>query len=145
MQGVRRLFSQTRSNWLTAVDVFCYKLKCPCGFVLHSSEPDHCEFTPGSCTHLVCMRVCVCLPATWLQSCLILCDPLDYSPPGSSVHGILLGAGRGPPPVTKVMRKEARHMQRRDRASGVPLEILEHLPPKPESAYFTTLCSHLHL
>ena len=32
-----------------------------------------------------------------------------------------------------------------DRASGVPLEILEHLPPKPESAYFTALCSHLHL
>ena len=27
-------------------------------------------------------------------------------------------------------------MQRRDRASGVSLEILEHLPPKPESAYF---------
>ena len=26
-----------------------------------------------------------------------------------------------------------------------PLEILEHLPPKPESAYFTALCSHLHL
>ena len=28
--------------------------------------------------------------------------------------------------MTKVMRKEARHTQRRDRASGVPLEILEH-------------------
>ena len=27
-------------------------------------------------------------------------------------------------------------MQRRDRASGVSLEILKHLPPKPESAYF---------
>ena len=40
------------------------------------------------------------------------------------------------PPVAKVMRKEAWHMQRRDQASGVPLEILEHLPPKPESAYF---------
>ena len=51
----------------------------------------------------------------------------------------------GAPPVAKVMRKEARHTQRRDWASGVPLEILEHLPPKPESAYFTTLCSHLHL
>ena len=38
--------------------------------------------------------------------------------------------------MTKVMRKEARYTQRRDRASGVPLEILEHLPPKPESAYF---------
>ena len=31
-------------------------------------------------------------------------------------------------PVAKVMRKEAWHMQRWDRASGVPLEILEHLP-----------------
>ena len=27
-----------------------------------------------------------------------------------------------------------------DRASGVPLEILEHLPPKPASAYFL-LCA----
>ena len=27
-----------------------------------------------------------------------------------------------------------------DRASGVPLEILEHLPTKPESAYFL-LCA----
>ena len=43
-------------------------------------------------------------------------------------------------PVAKVMRKEAWHMQRWDRASGVPLEILEHLPPKPESAYFL-LCA----
>ena len=34
-------------------------------------------------------------------------------------------------------------MQRRDRASGVPLEILEHLPPKPESAYFL-LCALIY-
>ena len=26
-----------------------------------------------------------------------------------------------------------------------PAGILEHLPPKPESANFTALCSHLHL
>ena len=32
---------------------------------------------------------CVC--AQLLQSCLTLCDPMDYSPPGSSVHGIFLG------------------------------------------------------
>ena len=25
----------------------------------------------------------------FVQSCLILCDPMDYCPPGSSVHGIL--------------------------------------------------------
>ena len=47
----------------------------------------------------------------------------------------------GTPPMAEVMRKEARHMQRRDRASGVP----KHLSPYPEPAYFTTLCSHLHL
>ena len=32
--------------------------------------------------------------------------------------------------MAKVMRKEARHTQRRDRASGVPLVILEHIPLK---------------
>ena len=30
-----------------------------------------------------------CLHAKSLHSCLTLCDPLDCSPPGSSVHGIL--------------------------------------------------------
>ena len=25
--------------------------------------------------------------AKWLQSCLTLCDPMDSTPPGSSVHG----------------------------------------------------------
>ena len=42
--------------------------------------------------------------------------------------------------MTKVTRKEARHTKRQDRASGGPLEILEYLPPKPESAYFL-LCA----
>ena len=27
--------------------------------------------------------------AKWLQSCLTLCDPIDGSPPGSSVPGTL--------------------------------------------------------
>ena len=30
---------------------------------------------------------CVCVKS--LELCLTLCDPMDYSPPGSSVHGIL--------------------------------------------------------
>ena len=47
------------------------------------------------------------------------------------------------PLVTKVMRKEARHTKRWDRASGVPPDILEYLPAKPESAYFIALCSPL--
>ena len=35
----------------------------------------------------LCVCVCVCV---WVpQSCLTLCDPVDSSQPGSSVHGIL--------------------------------------------------------
>ena len=62
----------------------------------------------------------------------------------SESEQIHLVAGRheAPLPMAKVMRKEARHTQRRDRASGVPLEILEHLPPN-QSAYFL-LCALTH-
>ena len=31
----------------------------------------------------------VCVHAESLQSCLTLCDPMDWSLPGSSLHGIL--------------------------------------------------------
>ena len=37
-------------------------------------------------TCFLASSVCACLVA---QSCLTLCDPMDCSPPGSSVHGIL--------------------------------------------------------
>ena len=37
-----------------------------------------------ACYMLQSTRVCY-----MLQSCLTLCDPIDYSLPGSSVHGIL--------------------------------------------------------
>ena len=41
----------------------------------------------------VCVCVCVCVCARMracvcAQLCLTLCDPVDCSPPGSSVHGI---------------------------------------------------------
>ena len=42
---------------------------------------------PQNKKHLPCS--CVCLGAKLLQSCLTLCNPMDYSPPVSSVHGIL--------------------------------------------------------
>ena len=55
----------------------------------------------------------------------------------------------GTPPMAKVMRKGAWQTQRRDQASGLPLDFLEHLPPKSESACFTTelflYAFHLHL
>ena len=49
----------------------------------------------------------------------------------------------GTPPMAKVMRKAALAYAKADRASGNP--IPEHLPPKPESTYFTVSCSHLYL
>ena len=37
----------------------------------------------------VCVCLCLCLCAKSIQLCLTLCDPVDHSLPGSSVHGIL--------------------------------------------------------
>jgi len=37
----------------------------------------------------VCVCVCVCVCMLVTQSCPTLCNPMDCSPPGSSVHGIL--------------------------------------------------------
>ena len=35
------------------------------------------------------LRVCVCVSVLVAQSSPTLCDPMDCSPPSSSVHGIL--------------------------------------------------------
>ena len=43
------------------------------------------------CSHLVALRLLLYhkqIAAKLLQSCLTLCDPIDGSPPGSSIHGI---------------------------------------------------------
>ena len=45
--------------------------------------------TPGKHTYSVCVCVCVCVCVLVAQLCLTLSDPMDYSLPGSSVHGIL--------------------------------------------------------
>ena len=37
-------------------------------------------------SHLLSKSMSVCVQS--LQSCPTLCDPMDHSPPGSSVHGI---------------------------------------------------------
>ena len=42
---------------------------------------------PSACTH-ACMCSCVCVCVLVTQSCPTLCNPMDCSPPGSSVHGI---------------------------------------------------------
>ena len=47
----------------------------------------HCSLGQFVC---VCVCVFVCVHVKSLQSCPTLCNPMDCSPPGSSVHGILL-------------------------------------------------------
>ena len=37
----------------------------------------------------VCAHGCVFMHAKSLQLCPVLCNPMDYSPTGSSAHGIL--------------------------------------------------------
>ena len=39
--------------------------------------------------------ISICVHAKLLQSCLTLCNPMGYSPPGSSVHGILQNTAVG--------------------------------------------------
>ena len=58
------------------------------------------HYVPGtalSTSSTVCVCVCVCVCVWWwwcyrlvATSCLF-CDPMDYSPPGSSIHGISQG------------------------------------------------------
>ena len=47
------------------------------------------RFSLTSVSKNLVLLACVCVCAKLLQSCPTLCDPMDCSPPGSSVHGIL--------------------------------------------------------
>ena len=54
-----------------------YAIKQYCQVKYHSSK--------ASCASLLIL----CVHAKLLQLCLTLCDPIGYSPPASSVHGVL--------------------------------------------------------
>ena len=41
------------------------------------------------------LTLCVCVCVKSLQSCLTLCNPMDCSPPGSSIHGDSPGKNTG--------------------------------------------------
>ena len=47
----------------------------------------------GLCNPSMCMLVCMCVLVT--QSCPTLCNPMDWSPPGSFVHGDSPGKNAG--------------------------------------------------
>ena len=50
----------------------------------------HCEDNPKKCLYLTSLgKRCAAAAAKSLQLCPTLCDPIDGSPPGSPVPGIL--------------------------------------------------------
>ena len=66
----------------------------------HLSDLGHCPLTPncpilftlicpskGERLHSAIILGSLCMRAKLLQLCPTICDPVDYSPPGSSVHG----------------------------------------------------------
>ena len=57
----------------------------------NSRQPDLTVVDQGC----VCVYVCVCVCVLSCLSCLTLCNPMDYSPPGSSVHGDSPGKNTG--------------------------------------------------
>ena len=46
-------------------------------------------FPYSPCLHSGVFYMCACMPVKSLQLCPPLCAVMDYSPPDSSVHGIL--------------------------------------------------------
>ena len=61
--------------------ILCQPLLFPSTFTFHLDFPNI------NILHLLCFFLVV---GDWVAlSCPALCDPLDHSPPGSSVHGIL--------------------------------------------------------
>ena len=58
------------------------------------SEYGFTDFTFLKITSAGLRNVCVCVCFV-IQSCPTLCDPMDYSPPGTSVHGDSPGKNTG--------------------------------------------------
>ena len=67
--------------------VFPETSACGQGFLFWLAKINSCYFTNTLWVIIFSSHLCVCALGR-LQSCLTLYDPVDCSPPGSSVHGI---------------------------------------------------------
>ena len=72
---------------LTLTDL--YVIQKQGGPVQETKLPTHKIQRDTSNKKYIHAEVCKSVKAPVAQSCLTLCDPMDYSPPGFSVHGIL--------------------------------------------------------
>ena len=61
----------------------------------YTQSPCGITFPGGGHLGKMPLKAPLCCAALSLQSCLTLYDPMDYSPPGSSVHGDPPGTNTG--------------------------------------------------
>ena len=76
-------------KWMTGIICICHKIKSNCYYATewgHSSRSHSFLLTDPSARRSFPSRITA---AKSLQSCPTLCDPIDSSPPGSPVPGIL--------------------------------------------------------
>ena len=78
-------------DWWSISHMITYMFQC---YSLISSHPRLLPQSPKVCSLHLCLFCClayrvIVAAAKSLESCLTLCDPIDGSPPGSSIPGIL--------------------------------------------------------
>ena len=74
---------------------FKHSVKDIIKFSFTCSKILHLKLLIKASTHAIYIHRHACMYAKSLQSCPTLCDPMDCSPPGSSVHGDSLGKNTG--------------------------------------------------
>ena len=63
------------------------KINNACAHIQREGNRNRLDYNMYLCYNMLGLTVCMC--AKSLQSCPALCIPMDYSPPGSSLPGIL--------------------------------------------------------
>ena len=81
--------------------------------------------------------VCVCLD---VQSCATLCDPMNCSPPGTHIHGILQAGILG-----RVDVSLSRDLPNPGIEPGSPALQVDSLPSEPPGKHICQLCMHAKL
>ena len=93
-----------------------------CDILIHNRNIYTLVFIPHSCT----------AAAKSLQSCPTLCDPIDGSPPGSSVPGILQARTLEWVAIVAFQAPPSMGFPRQEYWSGVPLPSLPFLYTTPK-------------
>ena len=87
-QGSEREFTALIVGSSYGIEMNFWFWVVPPALILGPQASPHC-LSPGECPDVLPSVGRVVLKVLVAQSCLVLCDPMGCSPPGSSVHGIL--------------------------------------------------------